>query len=363
MRSATAISVKKKEIATGDRTLANTAIQQLETVKSRYEAGAKNACLEYTNSLGSKKAVEIAKDDAKTALDAFSEDILNQFEKRINELLLAFGASFRIGKVSRSYAGGRPTSSYQLIINDTLVALGDSTSNSAEPSFKNTLSAGDRSSLPFAFFVAQSELDPKLAEKLLVFDDPLGSQDRSRRFCTQQQICRLATNAKQAIILSHERMFLREIWDASDSAKTRSLQLTRIQAHNTAIREWDIEDETSLDYFREVRILKRFLDDGDGDPRHVATTIRPVLEANLRINSPGQFESNEWLGNFISKIRDSQPSESLYIWQGILAELTDINDFSKRYHHGTNAGSETEPIDSGELASYVGRTLEIVNAS
>ncbi len=163
--------------------------------------------------------------------------------------------------------------------------------------------------------------------------------------------------------MSHERMFLREIWDASDSAKTRSLQLTRIQAHNTAIREWDIEDETSLDYFREVRILKRFLDDGDGDPRHVATTIRPVLEANLRINSPGQFESNEWLGNFISKIRDSQPSESLYIWQGILAELTDINDFSKRYHHGTNAGSETEPIDSGELASYVGRTLEIVNAS
>jgi len=44
-----------------------------------------------------------------------------------------------------------------------------------------------------------------------------------------------------------------------------------------------------------------------------------------------------------------------------LAELEGINDYSKKYHHDTNPGkADAEPINDGELQTYVQRTLTIV---
>jgi len=46
--------------------------------------------------------------------------------------------------------------------------------------------------------------------------------------------------------------------------------------------------------------------------------------------------------------------------QCILAELEDVNEFSKKYHHRDNPGADTEPITDRELQAYVKRTLDIV---
>lgn len=48
--------------------------------------------------------------------------------------------------------------------------------NAACPSFKNTLSAGDRTSLALACFLADLERETAWAQKIVVFDDPCHSQ-------------------------------------------------------------------------------------------------------------------------------------------------------------------------------------------
>jgi wobble nucleotide-excising tRNase len=50
--------------------------------------------------------------------------------------------------------------------------------NAIGPSFRNTLSAGDRNALALAFFFASLERDPQRAQKIVVIDDPISSLDR-----------------------------------------------------------------------------------------------------------------------------------------------------------------------------------------
>ena len=230
------------------------------------------------------------------------------------------------------------------------------------PGFRNTLSSGDRSTLALAFFITGAELDPDLSEKILVYDDPFSSQDRSRRTYTQQQICRLGGIACQTILLSHEPRFLRSIWDATEKSRTKALQFSRVGEKNTTLNAWKIEDDTRGDYFQKRETLRSFLHDGEGAPRHVAQTLRPVLEEYLRFNWPDSFSPNEWLGSFIAKIESAEAEDPLHVLQEELDELCNINDYSKRYHHGDNPAAETEPIDDGELSSYVRRTLKQTSA-
>ncbi len=60
-----------------------------------------------------------------------------------------------------SYSGGVASFSYQILINDTPIEIGDSSTPIDRPRLKNTLSSGDRSTLALAFFLAQLEHDPE----------------------------------------------------------------------------------------------------------------------------------------------------------------------------------------------------------
>ena len=183
--------------------------------------------------------------------------------------------------------GRSPRSTYQVLINDVRVELGDENTPISKPSFRNTLSAGDRSTLALAFFLAKLELDPELKNKVVVFDDPLTSQDLSRRTWTQQRICRIAKRAKQVIVLSHEPNFLKLIYDAMPPALVKTLQFCRIGQEDTTITPWDIFDATRDDYFKNHCVLTEFANEGeeDGDLRHITRTIRPCLKGTSGSNS------------------------------------------------------------------------------
>ena len=59
--------------------------------------------------------------------------------------------------------------------------------------------------------------------------------------------------------------------------------------------------------------------------------------------------------------RPSELVSSLYPVKSIVEEISDVNDYSKNYHHKQNpTGADTEPIDDGELQAYVKRTLSLV---
>ncbi len=336
-------------------------VDGLRTVQKRHDPGTVKILREHALASTTKRTLEKEKVKAKEQLDKYSDTVLKDCEARINQLLGMFGAGFRIGSTKRSYVGARVSSTYQIVINGQPVELGDSATPIQVASFRNTLSAGDKSTLALAFFIVQAERDPNIGSKTLVLDDPFNSQDRSRRACTQEFLCKLAKTAKQVIVFSHDPYFLRSVWDEAPKESRRALQLSRMgSGTGTLLLEWDIENETRGEYAKIHRVLWKYLYEGIGDHRSVAQTIRPLLEKYLRLKLPNSFGDKEWLGDFIQKIRDAGPADPLDAGKIILTELEAINNYSKKYHHAQNANADTEQIDDGELQAFVKRTLDLV---
>jgi len=106
------------------------------------------------------------------------------------------------------------------------------------------------------------------------------------------------------------------------------------------------------------------LEKGPEDDRHmrsVARCIRPLLEGYLRVRKPKEFKAGEWLGNFIEKLSEAEEGDALYSLKPQLMELSDINDYSSKYHHDQNPNADSEPIDDGELSAWARRTLDFIH--
>jgi wobble nucleotide-excising tRNase len=354
------IATKKKQTENGNLAKANSELAGLQAIQKRQEAAVDEACSAYIAAGIFKNELDAQKAAAKAKLDQHSEDVVTKYEKRINQLLLVFGAGFRIGETKTSYVGGNVSSSFHIVINNVAVALGDAGTPAAQACFRNTLSAGDRSTLALAFFIAQLESDPRLPQTVVVFDDPFTSQDRSRRTHTKNEICRLAKSARQVIAMSHDPGFLKVIKDSTSSKIVRTLQLMRLGERNSTIGDCEIDDLVQDDYFENYNILHKYLHYNDGIPRLVVRSIRPLLEGYLRMKLPKEFKPKEWLGDMIGKIRNAPTGSQLGVAKEILDDLDAINDFSKRYHHDEGAEVEGEPIDDGELQTFISRTFEVV---
>ncbi len=274
------------------------------------------------------------------------------------------GVSFQYGTfmfnrtILHAYPGGVPSSSFQILINNTAVDLGDAETPLSQPSFRNTLSSGDKSTLALAFFLAELEHDRDKATRIVVFDDPFNSQDAFRKDHTVEKIRKCGEHCSQAIVLSHDQLFLKRVWDrlAPRPAERKSLQLARIGLHNTAISEWDIDKVTQHRFAADLKALADYYNAGEGDPRNVVSKIRPVLEAYCRNLYPSQFLEADMLPAIVTKIRLAGPTH-------LLAQEVDkmdlINVYTRRYHHGEGPQPATEIISESELQGFVRDTLAI----
>ncbi len=338
-------------------------LAELKLIQLRHSPEMLKMIAEYKAAEENKKKLAKEKDEAKNHLDAHSATVLSLHEIRINDLLKRFAAGFKIGSTDRSYVGGKPSSSFKLLINNVGVELGDENTPSSRPSFRNTLSAGDRSTLALAFFIAQLERDANLADKIVVFDDPFTSQDRSRRTATQTLICNLESKVKQVLLFSHDPHFLRSVWNGRKSGAAIScFQFSRM-ANGTAVGEWDVEKETASEYTKKHRVLWEYCFEAHvfrGSTREVAQTIRPVLEEYLKLKLPHCFADTEWLGDFIGKIRNAPAGDPLEAAKPILPSVEQINEYAKRFHHRSNPSAETEIVEDTELLTFVQMTLDVV---
>ena len=331
----------------------------LEAKRKRFEPEVVQACKEYQDVLTAKNALEQHKSAKRDELDQYCRQIIQTYENSINAYLDLFNAGFRITNSRHQYTGGTPSSQYQIQINDCAVNLGDSRTQPGTPCFKTTLSSGDRSALALAFFLAAMNQDSDIANKIVVLDDPFTSQDRFRRTCTQQLIRQLASAAKQVIVLSHDPYFLRLVWENYPASDIKCLQMCRT-GDNTIIGEWDIDAETQSTYMKNYSVLLNFYRDRKGAPLEIARSIRPFIEGLYRVRFPGHFQSDEWLGNFIDKIRMASDNDGLSHAKADLAEIKAINDYSKKYHHDQNPNADSETISDDELHGFVKRTLRLV---
>jgi wobble nucleotide-excising tRNase len=350
--------------AGNDIAILRSELTQLENKKKRFEPEIAQSCQAYQSAVTGKAGLEQSKEAVRQQLDQHCRVILQAYEKSINDYLDQFNAGFRITNTRHVYTGGTPSSHYQIEINSTPVDLGDSRTPTGTPCFKTALSSGDRSALALAFFLSILQQDPNIGQKIIVFDDPFTSLDRFRRTCTQQLIQRLTDSARQVIVLSHDPLFLKLLSDECPSAATtvKTLQMSKA-GDTTVIGEWDVQAEAQSSYMKDFSTLLVFYRDRKGDPRAVARTIRPFLEGMLRSHFPAHFQPNEWLGDFIAKIRAADPMSGLQHAKADLAELEAINGYSKKYHHQQNANADSEPIHDDELHGYVKRALRLVGGS
>jgi wobble nucleotide-excising tRNase len=317
------------------------------------------ACEKLTKLRGRKLELEEQKRKARGELEQQASVVLTTYQQTINELLRKFGADFEITGTKPSFVGGRASSTYQLAINNVAIEIGDAKTPRGKPCFRTALSAGDKSTLALAFFIARLHQDAALGDKVVVFDDPLSSLDCFRVACTQQEIRRIAAQAQQVVVLSHEAFFLKGIHDcAASPSTTKTLQFTR-KGKTRTLEEWKIKEYFLHEAHRDFFLLRTFLDNGlspDGDLVNVARSIRPYLEGHLRYRYPDEYGPTECLGDFTDRIRKAVPPSSLARLQAKADELTALNEYARRFHH---PGQVSPPVTTTEteLRAYIHRTL------
>ena len=351
------IAARKRETQAANLRDVENTLAKLKAQKIRHTDTVRELCSAHVALQVEKTVLELKKTQAKGQLDAHTERVITQYGQRINHYLERINAGFRITPPTHTYRGRQPSTTYQIVINQNAVDLGDADTTPDRPSFRNTLSSGDRSTLALAFFLAQLEQDPNRAAKIVVFDDPFTSMDSFRRNNTVHQISKCVSNCEQVIVLSHDANFLKLIWDRTLANERKTLQLARVGEDNTAIAEWDIEKAVQARFRADIDVLQTFFSFNEGEPRDVIQKIRPVLEGYCRNLFPTQFGDQEMMGGIVGKIRTAGAAHSLY---PIVDDLDELNIYCRRYYHGENPNAATETIDDTELQGYVKRTLGLV---
>jgi wobble nucleotide-excising tRNase len=349
------IAAKKRATVAADVRTVEGALTRLRAFRSRYQPDAKKACDELVLAKLEKDAIEQKKATVRRQLNEYTEQVIGRYEQTINNLLDDFNAGFRITGTHHGYPGGVASSSYQILINNTPVDLGDAATPQDRPSFRNTLSAGDKSTLALAFFLAQLHHDPDRPNKIVVFDDPFNSQDSFRRDRTVQKIKKCGEECAQVLVFSHDAFFLHRIWERlqSHTAERKCLTFTRVGKSNTTICEWDVVEATQVNYKANLKVLVDYYVHCTGNPRDVVQKIRPVVEDFSKHVSANSFTDEDTLGDILGKIRQAGATHQLFKHYD---ELEDLNEYTSRYHHGDPA---LEPINDTELQGYVKAVLEL----
>lgn len=355
----TLIAAKKLEAGDGNTTVVKADLDCLKAIRTRHSEKVASVCEERAQLVAAKAETDAKKEAIRQQLEAHTAKVIDPYERRINELLDDFNCEFRITKTQHSFPAGVASSSYQLIINNKGVDLGSSKTPISVPSFRNTLSAGDKSTLALAFFIADFERTRDRHECIVVFDDPFNSQDAFRRRQTVHKIMKVASLCSQVIVLSHDPTFLKQLWDKSKPAERASISITDFGSRGSKIRQLDLDKSTQGRTATDIDDLLTYHNERVGQTIDIARKMRVVLETHLLTTFPSAFPNEKWLGDMLKNIRDGgadHPAAHLY------DNLTEINDCTDLHHGEDLADTTPDQLDRTELAGLVKKTLKIVNS-
>jgi wobble nucleotide-excising tRNase len=334
-------------------------LKWLQLTKKRDEKVVSEACDKYTKLKAEKDQLDKKKGDARKKLDTYSTTVVDGYRKSINAFLKKFTAGFHLDKMKVEYSGRVPNSTFCVVINETPVEMGSGDTPLSEPSFRNTLSSGDKSTLALAFFLTQIKADAEKANCIVIFDDPFNSQDQFRRTCTMGEIRRCGRDVAQVVVMSHDARFLRDLWEHDLPTDNRkALWLLAFGHRDTVIAEWPIETDTESEDAGNRRVLLSFYLDNKGSPRDVVQKLRPVIETHMKRMAPNLIKV-KGLGNMLGKVREDKGPPILL---DSYDDLDDINNYTRKYMHGEGKNPDTEPVSATELHGFVGKVLEIAGA-
>ncbi len=327
-------------------------IHNLNMAKTRYRPEILKLLARIETALAQKKNAEEKKQIKKSDLDKIAEATLKLYKKRINDLLESFGAQFRIPNIKFNYYSGI-RSDYALEVREKEIDLMKGT-----PDFKTSLSEGDKRTLAFAFFIASVESNPDLDNKIIIIDDPMCSLDLNRKHQTCIVLKNLHEKCKQMIVLAHDIHFLKYFLGVLDKKQSENIKCLQLKAVENDYSDFDtinIERECESTYFKNIRMLCKYVNREIDPSIDIARSIRPMLEGYLRNRFPNLMGDKPLFGDMIKNITKSKPSSSLFDVYKIVDELDAINRYTRQFHHD----NPVQVVDR-ELLGFVKRALAVV---
>lgn len=333
----------------------------LIATKARYSDEIAPLCDDYIQEKAVKVQTETARAEARNALEKYRANVFPELQNGVNKYLQYFNAGFRIDSLAPANIGrgSGSTCTYNVIINDTPIAVRSTSIPQGEPSFRNSLSAGDRNTLALALFFSSLDQNPNLANTIVVIDDPMSSLDDHRSLATVQEVRKLSKRAGQVIVLSHSKRFLCNVWSGADRDECRSLEI-RQSGVNSTICKWNVSQDAITEHDQRHKLLREYVDTPSGNIRGVAAAIRLHLEGFLRVACAGNFPPGTLLGPFLGDCGNRVGRSDEVLSEDMIQELTHIVEYANRFHHDTNPAWQTEVINATELLGFVKRTLAFV---
>ncbi|MFN3990403.1 MAG: AAA family ATPase [Erythrobacter sp.] len=290
-----------------------------------------------------------------------NEAAADHYHLRVNHYLERFGVSARITRPTNSMAGNAGSSDYSLVIRGESVPRGRGPGATPIPSFRNTLSTGDKTTLALAFFLAKLDRDGALDQKVVVFDDPLASHDSHRRGKTVEAIRDLCGRCLQLIVLSHDEYFLRDVEKLCVGITKASYQMEYSDGDEwSAAKHVRLTDLCRSDHTKRLDKLAAYVDHRQGDPDDIVLHVRQVIETHFRRSFTAYFPHNRNLGQMV---RDIDDHVGPHPCDGVRDRMDTLNSATCDNHHGDDADvMPKKGIDPDELKVIVADALELIGA-
>ena len=356
-----AIQQVKHQAQAADTIEITTMLNKLKATEFRFRQDIAQLCDAYLAELAAKAHTESVRDEARKELDEYRTNVFPQLQDGVNDYLNRLNASFGIDNLTSTNIGGGSgsTCTYNVVINDTRVAVRSNTNTPGEPSFRNSLSGGDRNTLALALFFSSLDRNPNLADTVVVIDDPMSSLDDHRSLATVQKVRELSRQAKQTLVLSHDKGFLCGILSGLNRGEqATTLEIAR-NGNESTIRHWDASQDSITEHDQRFCLLQGYAVNQSGATKEIAAAIRFYLEGYFRAVCPGHYPPGKLLGQFAQECKHKLGGADELINQKTIAELEDILEYANRFHHDTNPAWQSESINPTELLGFVNRTLSL----
>jgi wobble nucleotide-excising tRNase len=147
-----AVRLVKEQAAAGNIAALQADLAGLNATRLRHTPPVAALCGEYLAERARKTAAEQQRDAARVALEQYRQNIFPAYQAAINEYLRRFNAGFRLDRITSQNTRRGSACTYNVLINNQPVAVSGAAPAPGEPSFRTSLSAGDRNTLALAFF-------------------------------------------------------------------------------------------------------------------------------------------------------------------------------------------------------------------
>lgn len=372
------IGVYNNSIRAFKRTIKDTAtaeqeLNTLQRIKKRFEKDVITLCDNYVTVFRANKQLEDDYTKLVEAEEADANKFISTYADKVNHYLKnVFETPFQIKDMAHGSRKGKAKDAkveYVLTLDGKAISF-----DCSQPfSVSDCLSEGDKSTIAFSFFLSKMEIDTKLTDKILVFDDPLSSLDRNRREITAHLISELSKSITQTIVLSHNESFIWELYENYDKAHRKVLCINQDFTNDTAfIEPLDIAFLVENKYFVSIKEMEAWMIKPDIKKKEkILGLIRNVLESHLRFKFFRQLNhsATETFGKMIDKLElaGTVTFKDETNRPKIISGLRLLNGVSWKPHHGEakpdfgKLGVDPNKISDTALAGLVKKTFNLID--